>query len=130
MFPKVAARHFVPSRTSVSTIDATDRSPHHAGVRTKGPRVAARIYQEAKNPMQSGRGRAGRWVLEFDAADRQRHDPVTGWIGSADTQQQVRLTFPSLDAASAYATREGLAFEVRRGSERVLKLQAYADNFR
>lgn len=96
----------------------------------KGFAVAARIYQEAKNPMQSGRGRAGRWVLEFDAADRQRHDPVTGWIGSADTQQQVRLTFPTLDAASAYAAREGLAVDVRKGSERVLKLQAYADNFR
>lgn len=92
--------------------------------------MAARIFQEAKNPMQSGRGRAGTWVLEFDPADRQAHDPVTGWIGSADTQRQVRLTFPTLDAASAYATREGLAFEVRKGSERVLKLQAYADNFR
>ncbi len=92
--------------------------------------MAARIYQEAKNPMQSGRGRAGRWVLEFDAADKQRHDPVTGWIGSADTQKQVRLTFPTLDAATAYAERQGLAFEVRRIADRVLKLQAYADNFR
>lgn len=80
--------------------------------------------------MQSGRGRVGTWVLEFDASDRQRHDPVTGWIGSADTQQQVRLTFPTLDAACGYATREGLAFEVRKGSDHVLKLQAYADNFR
>ncbi|MFC3713972.1 ETC complex I subunit [Sphingoaurantiacus capsulatus] len=92
--------------------------------------MAARIYQEAKNPMQSGRGRAGRWVLEFDAADKQRHDPVTGWIGSADTQKQVRLTFPTLDAATAYAEREGITFEVRRVADRVLKLQAYADNFR
>lgn len=92
--------------------------------------MAARIYQESKNPMQSGRGRSGRWVLEFESADRQRHDPVTGWIGSGDTRQQVRLTFPTLEAATAYATREGLAFEVRRGSESRLKLQAYADNFR
>jgi len=92
--------------------------------------VAARIYQQSKNPMQSGRGRRSLWVLEFEAADRQRHDPVTGWIGSGDTRQQVRLTFPTLEAATAYATREGLAFEVRRGSESRLKLQAYADNFR
>ena len=42
----------------------------------------------------------------------------------------MRLTFPTLEAASAYATREGIAFEVRRSSERQLKLQAYADNFR
>ena len=92
--------------------------------------MAARIYQESKNPMQSGRGRSGRWVLEFESSDRLRHDPVTGWIGAGDTRQQVRRTFPTLEAASAYATREGSAFEVRRGSERQLKLQACADNFK
>ena len=92
--------------------------------------MAARIYQESKSPTQSGRGRSGRWVLEFESADRQRHDPTTGWIGSGDTQQQVRLAFPTLEAATTYATREGIVFEVRRGSESRLKLQAYADNFK
>jgi hypothetical protein len=80
--------------------------------------------------MQSGRGRAGHWVLEFESADRQRHDPTTGWIGSGDTQQQVKLSFPTLEAAEAYAQREGIAYDIRRGSQRVLKLQAYADNFK
>jgi len=92
--------------------------------------VPARIYQEPKNPMQSGQGRSGRWVLEFESKDRQRHDPVTGWIGSADTQQQVRLTFPTMEAAVDYATREGITYEIRRGSERKLIIQAYADNFK
>ena len=92
--------------------------------------MAARIYQEPRNPMQSGRGRAGRWVLEFESKDRQRHDPTTGWIGSADTQQQVKLTFPTLEAATDYAMREGLKYDVKRGSEAKLRLQAYADNFK
>ena len=92
--------------------------------------MAARIYQESKSPMQSGRGRCGRWVLEFEAADRPRHDPVTGWIGSGDTRQQVRLTFPTLAAATAHATREGMTIDVQRGSASRLKLQTYADNFR
>ncbi len=92
--------------------------------------VPARIYQEPKSPTQSGQRRSGRWVLEFESKDRQRHDPVTGWIGSGDTQMQVRLTFPTLQAATAYATREGVDYEIRRGSETKLKLQAYADNFK
>jgi hypothetical protein len=92
--------------------------------------LAARIYQEPRSPTQSGRGRTGRWVLEFESKDRQRHDPTTGWIGSADTQQQVKLTFPTLEAATGYAIREGLSYEVKRGSEARLRLQAYADNFK
>ena len=36
----------------------------------------------------------------------------------------------TLEAATDYATREGIAYDLRRGSERRLKLQAYADNFR
>lgn len=92
--------------------------------------MAARIYQEPPSPTQSGRGRTGRWVLEFESRDRQRHDPTTGWIGSADTQQQVKLTFPTLEAATAYAMREGLTYDVKRGSATKLRLQAYADNFK
>lgn len=92
--------------------------------------MAARIYQEPRSPTQSGRGRTGRWVLEFESEHRQRHDPTTGWIGSADTQQQVKLTFASLEAATAYAARYGLEYEVKRGNESKLRLQAYADNFK
>lgn len=92
--------------------------------------MAARIYQEPPSPTQSGRGRTGRWVLEFESKDRQRHDPTTGWIGSADTQQQVKLTFATVDAATAYAARYNLDYEVKRGSEHRLRLQAYADNFK
>lgn len=90
----------------------------------------ARIYQKPKSATQSGRARVGQWVLEFEPAERKRHDPVTGWIGSGDTRRQVRLSFPSLEAAIDYAKREGIAYSIHKGSERKLKLQSYADNFR
>ena len=61
--------------------------------------MAARIYQRSKNAMQSGRARAGQWVLEFESGAAKRPDPLTGWSGGADTQEQVRLTFPTLEAA-------------------------------
>lgn len=90
----------------------------------------ARIYQRPKNVMQSGRFRTDSWVLEFEPAEAKQPDPLTGWAGSGDTRDQVRLGFPTSEAAIAYAEREGLAFTVIAAPQRTLKLQAYADNFR
>lgn len=93
--------------------------------------MAARIFQRLKNAMQSGRARADEWVLEFESGRRRRPDPLTGWTGGADTQEQVRLTFPTLEAAKAYAAREGIDVHiVPAPAEAKLKIQAYADNFR
>jgi hypothetical protein len=90
----------------------------------------ARIYQRPKNAMQSGRARTDRWILEFEPSEPQRPDPLTGWAGSGDTANQLRLGFPTREDAVAYAEREGIAFHIVAAPERKLKLQAYADNFR
>ncbi|MFA5962377.1 MAG: ETC complex I subunit [Sphingomonas sp.] len=90
----------------------------------------ARIYQRPKNAMQSGRARTDRWVLEFEPAEAKQPDPLTGWAGSGDTREQVKLSFPNVAAAQAYAEREGLAFTVIPAPTRTLKLQTYADNFK
>lgn len=92
--------------------------------------MAARIFQEAKNAMQSGKAREGRWVLEFESTSPRRPDPLTGWSGGTDTQSQIRLGFATLEAAKAYAAREGIDCHVLPPIERTLKLQSYADNFR
>jgi ETC complex I subunit conserved region len=97
----------------------------------QSPRMTqARIIQKSKNAMQSGRAGCGEWVLEFVPADAQRPDPLMGWAGSADTRRQVKLTFPSLAAAQAYADKNGINCAVVSAAPKVLKLQAYADNFR
>ncbi|WP_114953347.1 ETC complex I subunit [Sphingosinicella terrae] len=92
--------------------------------------MAARIYQRYKNAMQSGKARTDEWVLEFESRRPKRADPLTGWSGGADTQEQVQLTFPSLDAAKAYAERHGIDHHVVPPALPRLKLQSYADNFR
>ena len=92
--------------------------------------MAARIYQRFKNAMQSGKARSDEWVLEFESARRKRPDPLTGWAGGADSQEQVKLTFPSLEAAQAYADRHGVAYHLVPPPKPSLKLQSYADNFR
>ncbi len=92
--------------------------------------MAARIFQRTKNPMQSGRAWTEAWMLEFESARAKRPDPLTGWTGGAETQEQVILTFPTLEAALAYAAREGIDAHVVPPADPKLKLQAYADNFR
>ena len=96
----------------------------------QGIGMAARIYQRARNAMQSGRARAGEWILEFESARAKRPDPLTGWSGGADPQEQVRLTFPDLEAAKDYADRQGIAYHLVAPTPAKLKLQSYADNFR
>ena len=90
---------------------------------------SARIYQLPKSAMQSGRAKSEGWVLEFPPSEARKPDPVRGWIGSADTQAQVRLTFDTQDEAVAYATRKGISFALELPHVRKFKPKAYADNF-
>ena len=92
--------------------------------------MAARIYQRPKSAMQSGKARTDEWVLDFERSEALRPDPLMGWAGSGDTQQQVQLTFPSKDEARAYAEKYGIPARVHATPPKKLKLQAYADNFR
>jgi hypothetical protein len=90
----------------------------------------ARIYQRPKNAMQSGRARTDLWMLEFEPQKPQEADPLTGWNGGGDTSNQVRIGFPTLEAAKVYAERVGYGYHVVPAPTRKLKLEAYADNFR
>mgnify|MGYP003802949367 CR=1 FL=1 len=80
--------------------------------------------------MQSGRGNAGRWILEFDQASARRIDALMGWTSSSDTNTQVRMQFDTSEAAQAYATKQGWSFQVLQPKERTVRYKAYADNFR
>ena len=90
----------------------------------------ARIFQQGATATQSGKARAAEWVLEHEPMQAKRLDPLMGWAGSGDTEQQVRLSFPSLETAQAYAVREGLDAEVVPPAPHRLILQSYAENFR
>lgn len=92
--------------------------------------MTAHIYQTPKNAMQSGKARTGTWVLEHEPAEAKKPDPLTGWAGSGDMRQQLRLTFPSRETAQAYAESIGLDYRISTPPPKSLKIQAYADNFR
>jgi hypothetical protein len=92
--------------------------------------MAARIFQRSKNAMQSGKARTGEWILQFESHRPLRPDPLTGWSGGSDTQSQVTLAFPTLDAAKAYADRNAIAYHLVQPTTKKLRLQSYADNFK
>jgi hypothetical protein len=52
------------------------------------------------------------WVLEFERRSPSLPDPLMGWSSSADTLAQVRLEFPSREAAIVYAHQNGIAATV------------------
>ena len=90
----------------------------------------ARISELDRRTTQSGKANNGRWLLEFERQEPVRPDPLTGWNGSGDTRPQVRLGFPTKDAAIAYCARHALDYHLVPAPPVRLKIQAYADNFR
>jgi len=92
----------------------------------------ARIFQQPKSAMQSGRARAGGWILQFEPLEAQRLDPLMGWPGSGDTRAQVKLGFPTAEAAAAWCEAKGLPYEIEPAPpiRAEIKPKSYADNFR
>ena len=93
--------------------------------------MRARIYQPARNAMQSGMAKTRQWVLDYEPAQARDIDPLMGWTSSADTQTQVRLKFDSKEAALEYAQEHGLEAEVIEPHRRKPNVRpgGYGENF-
>ena len=93
--------------------------------------MRARIYQPARNAMQSGTAKTRRWVLEFFPESAPGIDPLMGWTSSADTQPQVRLMFETKEAALDYARDHGIDAVVREPHPRKPNIRpgGYGENF-
>lgn len=92
--------------------------------------MSARIFRPAPNAMQSGRGKSKDWVLVFEPEVARTIEPLMGYTSSADTRQQVRLSFPTLEEAEAYARRNVIAYSVQPAHVSTPKRTTYSDNFR
>ncbi|MCP5071879.1 MAG: ETC complex I subunit [Rhodobacteraceae bacterium] len=93
--------------------------------------MQARIYQPARNAMQSGQAKTKTWVLEFVPAQARQLDPLMGWTGSGDMNSQVRLTFDSKEAALDYAKENSIACNVAEPQKRkhIVRAGGYGENF-
>ncbi len=92
--------------------------------------MTARIFRPAKTAMQSGTAKTANWVLEYELESPRFVEPLMGWTSSGDMRQQVRLLFPSRDAAVAYAENKGIAYRVIEPKEPNRRGMSYSDNFR
>ncbi|WP_116131039.1 ETC complex I subunit [Tropicimonas sp. IMCC34043] len=93
--------------------------------------MRARIYQPARNAMQSGMGKTHHWVLEMVPTEAQQLDPLMGWIGSADTDRQVKLRFHTRQEAEDYARENGIDFVTLQPKTRKpnIRPRGYGENF-
>lgn len=93
--------------------------------------MRARIYQPSKTAMSSGTAKTREWVLEFAPESARSVDPLMGWTSSSDTQAQVKLKFPSKEAAVEYAEAKGIDAVVREPNKRKANIRpgGYGENF-
>jgi hypothetical protein len=92
--------------------------------------MTARIYRPAKTAMQSGQGKADRWLLEYEAARDREVEPLMGWTSSSDMNSQIKMWFVTKEDAVAYATRNGIAYRVEEPKTATHKTVSYSDNFK
>ena len=93
--------------------------------------MRARIYKPAKTAMQSGTAKTHDWVLEFAQTSARDVDPLMGWTSSSDTQTQVKLRFPTKEAALDYAADKGIDAQVIEPKPRKANIRpgGYGENF-
>ncbi len=93
--------------------------------------MTARIYRPARTAMSSGTAKTRRWVLEFVNDTARSVDPLMGWTSSTDMQAQVRMNFPTKEAALEYAELHGINAVVQEPKPRKVNIRpgGYGDNF-
>lgn len=92
--------------------------------------MKVRIFKPSRSTMQSGLGKTQKWVLESEPVTKRTLEPLMNWSQSDDTLNQIKLSFPSREAAIAHAQKQGWEYSV--APERVKKIRPrnYMDNFR
>lgn len=89
-----------------------------------------KIYKHSKNPMQSG-GREY-WVAEIlNNNDEYYIEPVMGWVGSREMEEQIKLNFTTKEQAIEYAKNNYYNFIIE--PEEIVfppKRKSYSDNFK
>ena len=79
--------------------------------------------------MQSGKAKTGMWILEYESENARQIEPLMGYTSSSDMKSQIRLEFHSLEAAKAFATKNGIAATVQKPQKAKRRAMSYSDNF-
>jgi len=92
---------------------------------------AIRIYQPARNTMQSGAGKSERWRIDWDILQGagRWENPLMGWASSADYMQGTRLSFKSKEDAIHFAEKQGWDYYVQPPATKRIPPKNYSENF-
>jgi NADH dehydrogenase (ubiquinone) Fe-S protein 4 len=88
----------------------------------------AKIYIPAKSAMQSVKGNANKWILEFETQDT-GINPMMGWETSTDTMSEVKLEFDSKELAIDFAKKNNIEYYIIEPQKSKIVKKSYADNF-
>lgn len=85
-----------------------------------------KIVKPSKSAMQSKR-KENQWVIKFPHDDSRFIDPIMGWVGTRDMQQEVKLRFSSLEKAIDFCHKRNWQYEVEPEHRLQVKPKSYAD---
>jgi hypothetical protein len=89
-----------------------------------------RIYQPAKNAMQSGRGKASLWIVEFLNLSSAATEPLMGWQSTDAPFKTKKITFSNRAAALSYAQEKGLRYQLEDPHKEIITPKQYGHHFR
>ncbi|CAM8912337.1 unnamed protein product [Rhodiola kirilowii] len=90
------------------------------------------IYSPARSATQQGSGKLGKWKINF-LSTQKWENPLMGWTSTGDPYANVgdsALSFDSEEAAKEFAEKHGWNYVVKKRQTPILKVKAYADNFK
>nr|XP_023014450.1 NADH dehydrogenase [ubiquinone] iron-sulfur protein 4, mitochondrial [Leptinotarsa decemlineata] len=88
-----------------------------------------RIYEPAKNCMQSGTNNIGHWEIDFDTRERWEN-PLMGWSSTGDPLSNMQVEFSTAEDAIEFCEKNGWKWFVQRSSlEKKFKPKNYGVNF-
>ncbi|KAJ6802042.1 NADH dehydrogenase [ubiquinone] iron-sulfur protein 4, mitochondrial-like [Iris pallida] len=90
------------------------------------------IYSPARTATQQGSGKVGKWKINFMSTQKWEN-PLMGWTSTGDPYANVGdagLGFDSEEAAKAFAEKHGWDYVVKKRHTPLLRVKAYADNFK
>jgi hypothetical protein len=90
--------------------------------------IKAKIYIPTKNSMQSGLGKADKWIIKFEV-ENTGINPLMGWESSTNTLSELNLEFSTKELAIEYAKKNKIDFEIIEPQKRKIIKKSYADNF-
>ncbi|XP_043278239.1 NADH dehydrogenase [ubiquinone] iron-sulfur protein 4, mitochondrial [Venturia canescens] len=111
------------------TVDATEDISIVSGVPEEHIKSrTVRIYQPAKNAMQSGTNNINFWQIDFDTRERWENQLI-GWCSTGDPLSNMKVEFTSKEEAIEHCERMKWKWFVQKPNVDEPKPRSYGANF-